>query len=75
MIESLGSIYNNKGQVVVIVQPMLKFYISYQISTTDMLSKWDALQQGSLVTCLNNILRILLEIIGFIYPMDFIQFP
>ena len=46
MIESLGSIYNNKGQVVVVVQPMLKFYIGYLISTTDMLSKWDALQQG-----------------------------
>ena len=67
--------YNNKGQVVVVVQPMLKFYISYLISTTDMLSKWDALQQGPLVTCLNNILRILLEIIDFTYPMDFIQFP
>ena len=73
--ESLGSMYNNKGQVVVVVQSMLKFYIGYLINTTDMLSKWDALQQEPLVTCLNNILRILLEIIDFTYLMDFIQFP
>jgi len=34
--ESLESIYNNKGWVVVVVvQPIWKFYINYLISTTD----------------------------------------
>ena len=36
MMESLANIYNNREQVVVVViQPMRKFYIDYLISTTN----------------------------------------